>query len=71
MDGWKAQQSKRTKHERTRAQHGGIDEVGTVGGANDEDVLLLADAVHLGQDLVDDAIGTATQRATLLFVVVK
>ena len=38
---------------------GRVDDVGPVGGTDDEDVLLGADAVHLSEELVHDAIGGA------------
>ena len=45
--------------EATGAQHGRVDDVRPVGGADDEHVLLGAHAVHFGEHLVDDAIGGA------------
>mmetsp|Transcript_22949 Transcript_22949/g.54586 ORF Transcript_22949/g.54586 Transcript_22949/m.54586 type:complete len:636 (-) Transcript_22949:718-2625(-) len=51
------------------AHDGRVEDVGPVGGADDEDGLLGADAVDLGEDLVDDAVArlaTAAARATLL-----
>mmetsp|Transcript_7662 Transcript_7662/g.16937 ORF Transcript_7662/g.16937 Transcript_7662/m.16937 type:complete len:557 (+) Transcript_7662:788-2458(+) len=49
------------------AQHRRVDNVGPVGGADDEDGLLGAHAIHLGEDLVDDAVsrtaGVAARRA--------
>ena len=37
-------------------EDGGVDDVGSVGGADDEHVLLAAHAVHLRQDLVDHSV---------------
>ena len=37
-------------------EDGGVDDVGPVGGADDEHVLLAAHAVHLRQDLVDHSV---------------
>mmetsp|Transcript_9916 Transcript_9916/g.21409 ORF Transcript_9916/g.21409 Transcript_9916/m.21409 type:complete len:275 (-) Transcript_9916:58-882(-) len=42
--------------ETSRPDHGGVDDVRPVGGADDEDVLPGAHAVDLGQDLVDDTV---------------
>lgn len=39
------------------SQNGGVDDVWSVCGANDEDVLLTGHSIHLGQDLVDDTVG--------------
>ena len=36
---------------------GRVDDVGAVGGSNDENILFGADAVHLGEELVHDAVG--------------
>ena len=41
-----------------RTEDGWIDDVGSVGGADDEDVFLGSHAVHLGKDLVDDTVGS-------------
>ena len=43
-----------------RSQDGGVNDVWSVCGSNDEDVLLAGHAIHLGQDLVDDAVGCST-----------
>lgn len=48
-------------------EDGRVDDVGPVGGTNNEDVLLAGHAVHLCQDLVDDTVGgsaTITHIAT-------
>lgn len=39
------------------SQNGGVDDVWSVCGSDDEDVLLTGHSVHLGQDLVDDTVG--------------
>jgi len=44
----------------TGTQDGRVDDVGPVGGTDDEHVLLGTHAVHLRQDLVDDAVGGAS-----------
>ena len=48
------------------SHEGSVDDVGAVGSANDEDVLLGTDAVHLGKELVHDTVGgtAAISRAT-------
>ena len=38
-----------------------VDDIWSVGGADDEGVLLAAHAVHLGQDLVDDTVQSAAR----------
>lgn len=40
-----------------RSQDGGVNDVWSVCGSDDEDVLLAGHSIHLGQDLVDDTIG--------------
>lgn len=40
-----------------RSQDGGVDDVRSVCGSDDEDVLLAGHSIHLGQDLVDDTVG--------------
>ena len=40
-------------------EDGGVNDVGPVGCPDDEDVLLAAHAVHLCEDLVDDAVAGA------------
>lgn len=40
-----------------RSQDGGVDDVWSVCGSDDEDVLLAGHSIHLGQDLVDDTVG--------------
>ena len=45
--------------EAARAHERGVDDVGAVGGPDDEDVLLLADAVHLREELVHHAVARA------------
>ena len=41
-------------------ENGGINDVGSVSGSDDEHVLLGSHAVHLSEDLVDDSVaGTA------------
>lgn len=43
-----------------RPEDGRVNYIRSVGGANDEDVLLAGHAVHLSQDLVYDAVGCST-----------
>ena len=45
--------------ETARSQDGRINDVWSVCGSNDEDVLLARHSIHLSQDLVDDTIGGA------------
>lgn len=42
------------------SQDGGIDDVWSVRGSDNEDVLLAGHPVHLGQDLVDDTVSCST-----------
>lgn len=43
-----------------RSQNGRIDDVWSVCGSDDEDVLLAGHSIHLGQDLVDDTVSSST-----------
>lgn len=43
-----------------RSQDGRVDDVWSVCGSNDEDVLLAGHSVHLSQDLVDDTVSCST-----------
>ena len=40
----------------TGTQDGRINNVRSIGGSNDEDILLGTHTIHLGQDLVDDSV---------------
>lgn len=42
------------------SQNGGVDDVWSVCGSDDKDVLLTGHSIHLGQDLVDNTIGRST-----------
>jgi hypothetical protein len=44
----------------SRSEDGRVNNVGTIGGSNDEDILLGAHPVHFGEDLVDNSIGSTT-----------
>ena len=41
-------------------EDGGVDDVGSVGGSDDEHILLTAHAVHLCENLVDDPVTGAS-----------
>lgn len=43
-----------------RSQDGRVDDVWSICGSDDEDVLLAGHSIHLGQDLVDDTVGCST-----------
>ena len=44
-------------------ENGGVNDVRSVGGTNDEHVLLVAHAVHLSEHLIDDTIGCTSYRS--------
>lgn len=43
-----------------RSEDGRVDDVWSICGSDDEDVLLAGHSIHLGQDLVDDTVGCST-----------
>lgn len=49
--------------ETARTAQGRVELLGSVGGTNDEDVLLGGHAVHLGKELVDDTVGSTASIA--------